>query len=48
MLEELGEATLIGPILIGLEHPVQIARIGAMATEVLNMAALAAYGLETI
>jgi malate dehydrogenase (oxaloacetate-decarboxylating)(NADP+) len=48
MLEELGQATLIGPILIGLEHPVQIARIGATATEVLNMAALAAYGLETI
>jgi malate dehydrogenase (oxaloacetate-decarboxylating)(NADP+) len=48
MLEELGQATLIGPILIGLERPVQIARIGATATEVLNMAALAAYGLETI
>jgi malate dehydrogenase (oxaloacetate-decarboxylating)(NADP+) len=48
MLEELGQATLIGPILIGLERPVQIARIGATATEVLNMAALAAYGLEEI
>ncbi|MCH1542058.1 MAG: NADP-dependent malic enzyme, partial [Alphaproteobacteria bacterium] len=48
MLEELGQATLIGPILIGLEQSVQIARIGATATEVLNMAALAAYGLETI
>ena len=48
MLEELGNATLIGPILIGLQHPVQIARIGATATEVLNMAAIAAYGLETI
>ena len=48
MLEELGGATLIGPILIGLEKPVQIARIGATATEVLNMAAIAAYGLEKI
>ena len=48
MLEELGQATLIGPILIGLEQPVQIARIGATATEVLNMAAIAAYGLESI
>jgi malate dehydrogenase (oxaloacetate-decarboxylating)(NADP+) len=48
MLEELGQATLIGPILVGLEHPVQIARIGATATEVLNMAAIAAYGLEKI
>ncbi len=48
MLEELGNATMIGPILVGLEHPVQIARIGATATEVLNMAAIAAYGLEEI
>ncbi|MDA9230344.1 NADP-dependent malic enzyme [Alphaproteobacteria bacterium] len=48
MLEELGGATLIGPILLGLEKPVQIARIGATATEVLNMAAIAAYGLESI
>ena len=48
MLEELGKATLIGPILIGMEKPVQIARTGATATEVLNMAAIAAYGLEDI
>ena len=48
MLEELGGATLIGPILVGLEHPVQIARIGATSTEVLNMAAIAGYGLEKI
>ncbi|MGC6534696.1 MAG: NADP-dependent malic enzyme [Parvibaculales bacterium] len=48
MLEELGKATLIGPILVGTEKPVQIARTGATATEVLNMAAIAAYGLEDI
>ena len=48
MLEELGKATLIGPILVGMEKPVQIARTGATATEVLNMAAIAAYGLEEI
>lgn len=48
MLEELGGATMIGPILLGLEHSVQIARIGSTATEILNMAAIAAYGLETI
>ena len=48
MLKELGKATLIGPILIGMDKPVQIARIGATATEVLNMAAIAAYGLEEI
>jgi malate dehydrogenase (oxaloacetate-decarboxylating)(NADP+) len=39
---------LVGPILVGLEHSVQIARIGATATEVLNMAAIAGYGLEKI
>lgn len=48
MLEELGGATMIGPILLGLEQSVQIARIGATATEILNMAAIAAYGLESI
>ncbi len=48
MLEELGGATMIGPILLGLQHSVQIARIGSTATEILNMAAIAAYGLETI
>ncbi|MBE8190767.1 MAG: NADP-dependent malic enzyme [Alphaproteobacteria bacterium] len=48
MLEELGKVTMIGPILIGLERPVQIARTNATTTEVLNMAAIAAYGLETI
>ncbi len=48
MLEELGGATMIGPILLGLKHSVQIARIGSTATEILNMAAIAAYGLETI
>lgn len=46
MLEELGAATLIGPILVGLKHSVQIPRVGATATEVLNMAALASCGLE--
>ncbi len=48
MLEELGGATLIGPILIGLEKSVQIVRTNATATEVLNMATVAAYGLEEI
>ena len=46
MLEELGGATLIGPILVGLEHSIQIPRLGATATEVLNMAALASFGFE--
>ena len=48
MMEELGGATLIGPILVGLEHSVQIARIGATATELLNMAAIASFGMGMV
>ena len=43
MLNELGGATLIGPMLIGLSKPVQIVRIGSTSSELLNMAAIAAY-----
>jgi len=43
MLNELGGATLIGPMLIGLSRPVQIVRIGSTSSELLNMAAIAAY-----
>ena len=43
MLEELGGATMIGPMLVGLSKPVQIVRIGATSSELLNMAAIAAY-----
>jgi malate dehydrogenase (oxaloacetate-decarboxylating)(NADP+) len=45
MLKELGGATLIGPLLVGLTHSVQICSLGAMDTDVVNMAALAAYDL---
>ncbi|UXN04809.1 NADP-dependent malic enzyme [Bartonella sp. HY406] len=44
MLQELGGATIIGPILVGLEKSVQIVPLGAKDSEILNMAALAAYG----
>ena len=44
MLKELGGATVIGPILVGLSHSVQICRFGAKDTDIVNMAAIAAYG----
>ena len=44
MLRELGGATIVGPALTGLAHSVQICPLGAMDADVLNMAALAAYG----
>ena len=45
MLKELGGATIVGPILTGLGHSVQICPLGSMDSDVLNMAALAAYDL---
>ncbi len=43
MLQELGGATLIGPILVGLEKSAQIVPLGARDSDIVTMAALAAY-----
>ncbi|SSC70369.1 unnamed protein product [Ciceribacter sp. T2.26MG-112.2] len=43
MLQELGGSTVIGPLLVGLEKSVQIAQIGAKDSDIVNMAAIAAY-----
>jgi malate dehydrogenase (oxaloacetate-decarboxylating)(NADP+) len=43
LLQELGGCTVIGPALVGLEHPVQIAPLGAGVNDIVNMAAIAAY-----
>ncbi|WP_375665242.1 NADP-dependent malic enzyme [Bartonella sp. TT121SHDZB] len=43
MLQELGEATIIGPILIGLEKSVQIVPFSGNDTDVVNIAMFAAY-----
>jgi len=45
ILQELGSATIIAPILVGLSHSVQICPLGATDSDVVNMAALAAYGV---
>jgi malate dehydrogenase (oxaloacetate-decarboxylating)(NADP+) len=46
MLKELGGATLIGPMLVGLTHSVQICQLGAKDSDIVNMAALAAYDIN--
>ncbi len=46
MLQELGGATVIGPLLVGLDRPVQIVPLGAKDTQIVNMAALAAYNVS--
>ncbi|MEM6711698.1 MAG: NADP-dependent malic enzyme, partial [Pseudomonadota bacterium] len=46
LLEQLGGATVIGPLLIGLDKPIQIAPLGARDTEIVNMAVLSAYNVS--
>jgi malate dehydrogenase (oxaloacetate-decarboxylating)(NADP+) len=43
LLQMLGGGTVIGPLLIGLSRPVQIAPLRATVSDVVNLAALAAY-----
>src|SRR5499427_1887074 len=46
MLQELGGATVIGPLLVGLDRSVQIVPLGAKDNQLVNMAALAAYNVS--
>ena len=41
-----GGATVLGPMLLGMEKPVQIARLGAGVSDILTLAALAAHDLS--
>ena len=45
MLQELGGATVIGPLIVGLEKPVQIVPLGAKDSDIVNMAALASFNI---
>jgi malate dehydrogenase (oxaloacetate-decarboxylating)(NADP+) len=45
LLQELGGATVIGPLLVGLDKPVQIVNLSAKDSDLVNMAALAAYNV---
>src|SRR4051794_6480931 len=46
MLQALGGATVIGPLLVGLDNSVQIVNLSSKDTDVVNMAALAAYNVS--
>jgi len=46
LLRANGGATVLGPMLLGFEKPVQIARLGASVSEITTLAALAAYDPE--
>ena len=45
MVQELGGATVIGPLIVGLEKPVQIVALGAKDSDIVNMAALASFNI---
>ncbi|MCR9124993.1 MAG: NADP-dependent malic enzyme [Rhodobacteraceae bacterium] len=42
LMQEMGGATVIGPILSGVDRPIQVCSTGATASDILNMAVLAA------
>jgi malate dehydrogenase (oxaloacetate-decarboxylating)(NADP+) len=45
LLRELGGDSVIGPMLVGLEHPVQVATMSSTASELVTLAVLAAGGI---
>jgi len=46
LIQSLGGATVIGPILVGLDRPVQIVSLSANDAQLVNMAALAAFNVN--
>ncbi|MGB0262389.1 MAG: phosphate acyltransferase, partial [Henriciella sp.] len=46
LLESMSRATVVGPILLGLSKPVQIASLGATVNDIVNLATVAALDLD--
>ena len=46
LVQSLGAATVLGPLLLGLSRPVQICPLSASVTQILNMAMFAAYDVR--
>jgi malate dehydrogenase (oxaloacetate-decarboxylating)(NADP+) len=46
LLQQMGQASVMGPLLVGLEKPVQIAPLGAKMSEIYNAAMVAAYDIN--
>jgi malate dehydrogenase (oxaloacetate-decarboxylating)(NADP+) len=47
LVEALGGATVVGPVLVGLSKPVQFCPLGASVSQIVTMATLAAYDVRT-
>jgi malate dehydrogenase (oxaloacetate-decarboxylating)(NADP+) len=45
MLEALGGATVLGPLVVGLDKPIQIVSLGSTDADLVNMAALAGFNI---
>ncbi|WP_034792879.1 NADP-dependent malic enzyme [Hyphomonas beringensis] len=48
LLESMSRATVIGPMLLGLEKPVQIASLGATVGDIVNLATIAAFDVDDV
>jgi malate dehydrogenase (oxaloacetate-decarboxylating)(NADP+) len=46
LLQQMGQASVMGPMLVGLEKSVQIAPLGAKMSEIFNAAVVAAYDIN--
>jgi malate dehydrogenase (oxaloacetate-decarboxylating)(NADP+) len=46
LLQELGGSTVIGPLLVGLDKPVQVVAMGARDSDIVNMACVAAFNVS--
>jgi len=46
MLQQLGGVTVVGPLLTGLDKPVQIASMSATTSDIVNLAVIAAYDIN--
>jgi len=46
LVQSLGAATVLGPLLLGLSRPVQICPLSASVSQILNMAMFAAYDVR--
>ena len=48
LLESMSRSTIIGPVLLGLEKPVQIASLGATVGDIVNLATIAALDVDGV
>jgi len=48
MMNTLGGAKIIGPFLVGLGQPIEIAPLRSSTSDILNLASVAAYSSEVI